>query len=455
MRTIKDRKDFNILVIDKDKDYCNSIKSFLSQKGYLVSCCDALQDANNKLADYNYDLVISDIYIWLDDYSIKDFLNNNLSIELVILAKKALYSEAGMAVSNGAKAYLDYYSDMKDLAVEVERIRISKNSCSRLKEGLMKNYLLETKSKVFKKMLRICEKVSKSNTNILLVGESGVGKEVIARYIHTCSNRCRRTFVPVNCSAFSETLLESELFGHEKGAYTGARDLRKGRFEIANHGTLFLDEVGDVSLSTQVKLLRAIESKSIERIGSNILRFIDFRLITASNKDLKDEVIKGNFREDFFYRISTIVVRVPPLRERREDLDSLINFILEKSSNENRIKITGMDKEVREFLYQYDYPGNIRELKNIIDRMVVLSEKGIITKDGLPVMFSVKKKDAQMNSTDYSEVIALKEFRKRTEAKYIKWILGVTGGNVAEAARRLNVSSRHLFNKINEYKIRD
>ena len=325
--------------------------------------------------------------------------------------------------------------------------------CSDRRKSLLSEYLFETKSDVYGKMLRMCEKVSKSNVNILLVGESGVGKELAAKYIHLNSNRFEYPFVTVNCGAFSETLLESELFGHEKGAYTGATEMRKGRFEIANRGTFFLDEVGDVRPNTQIKLLRAIENKYIERIGSNTQQMIDFRLITATNRDLKSEVISGEFREDFFYRISTIVIRVPPLRERKEDLKLLINFFLEKSMKENGITITGMDTDVRSFLFSYDYPGNIRELKNIIDRMVVLSENGKITKDGVPIMYAIRRTAGESDAFNSKGLVPLKKYMNLIEATYLKEALGLMGGNVAETARQLEVSTRQLFNKIKKYKL--
>ncbi len=319
---------------------------------------------------------------------------------------------------------------------------------------LMNNYLLESKNKKYNEMLKLCKKVAKSNVNILLIGESGAGKEIAAKYIHLYSLRSSMPFVTVNCSTFTDTLLESELFGHEQGAYTGATKARKGRFEIANKGTLFLDEIGDVSLTTQVKLLRAIETKTIQKLGSNIDTLVDFRLISATNKDLKSEVLNNNFREDFIYRISTIVIEVPPLRERKEDLEGLINFFIEKSQNENGIKISSIEPEVKEFLYSYDYPGNIRELKNIIDRMIVFSKDGVITKDGMPIMFSIRKNQKDNYDNSFNEVKTFREFKELSESKYLEWVLKQTNGNVAEAARQLDISTRQLFNKISQYNIK-
>lgn len=333
----------------------------------------------------------------------------------------------------------------------------------------MKEYYTETKSPVFQKTLEFCRKVADSNINILLIGESGSGKEMAAKYIHQLSERKSKNFVAVNCSAYTETLLESELFGYAQGAFTGANKSKEGKLEQAHDGTLFLDEIGDTNPITQVKLLRVIETKQIEPVGGLTPHSIDFRLISATNQDLHKSIESGDFREDFFYRISTVVIRVPSLRERREDLEALIPFFLERSQEDNRKVIRDIIPEVRQFLYEYDYPGNVRELKNIIDRMVVLSEDGVITKDCLPILYSMKskgKKDtAEVPVTDheqpdappdrrYSEILSFQDFKKQSEARYLEWVLQQVGGNVAEAARRLEMSRRQLFYKINEYQIK-
>lgn len=328
------------------------------------------------------------------------------------------------------------------------------------KKQMGKKFFLQSKSPAFLKALHFCEQVAASNTNILIIGESGTGKEVAANYIHACSSRAKEPFVAVNCSAYTETLLESELFGYEQGAFTGATKNRIGRFEIANHGTLFMDELGDINMITQVKLLRAIETKVIERIGSNVSRPIEFRLISATNKDLLGEVLAKRFREDFFYRISTIVIELPPLRERREDLEDLINFFLVQSQAENGRGVIRIEPEVYDFLLGYDYPGNIRELRNIIDRMVVLSEEGVITKSGLPILYNLHPgavpgvKEAAATSTPMGEIVPWRTFKQRSEGEYLRQVLDYTGGNVTEAARLLEMSARQVFNKMNEYGLR-
>lgn len=303
------------------------------------------------------------------------------------------------------------------------------------------------------KMLHYCEKAAKSNSNILLIGESGSGKEVAARYIHYHSQRAGNALISINCSSYTESLLESELFGYEEGAFTGALKSKKGIIETSDKGTLFLDEIGDLSLLTQIKLLRTIENKRIQRIGSNKKRAVDFRLITATNIDLSEAVTTQKFREDFFYRISTIVIRVPSLRERKEDLENLIEYMLIKSQEEHQIKIHTMCDEAREFLINYSYPGNIRELKNLIDRMVVLSEDGVITRDGLPIMHSIKATNNTSNHFHFNEIMPMKAYKTHAEIKYLKWVLDQFGGSVSDTAKALEVSNRYIQYKIKEHKL--
>lgn len=326
------------------------------------------------------------------------------------------------------------------------------------------DFLMNTNSEAFKKTLSIAKKAAKSNVNILILGESGVGKEILAKYIHDNSLRRNEAFVPINCQGFSESLLDSELFGHERGSFTGAISTRKGRFEMADKGTLFLDEVGDIPTKIQVKLLRVLETKLLDKIGKNNPERIDFRLICATNQDLKSEIICGDFREDFFYRISTIVIKIPALRERKEDLKLFIDYFIKEAECQNNIKVKGIVDKVKDFLYSYEYPGNIRELKNIVDRLVVLSEDGILVEEGLPLCVNYSKNyyatiDKEKNDDkSYCEVyrytqMSLKEAKKEFEKNYIIEILKVCGGNITLAAKKMEISRRHLTNKVLEYEI--
>ena len=320
------------------------------------------------------------------------------------------------------------------------------------KNTFIENYYFSTKSSTYARALSDCHRVASSNANVLLIGESGTGKDVIAQYIHYLSKRSEKDFIAINCNAYTENLLEPELFGVEPGIFSDTIRRRIGKFEQADKGTLFLDSIGDVSLTTQVKLLRAIETKELERVGGNNKKLLDFRLITATNLDLPTEIINGRFREDFFYRISTIVIRIPPLRARREDLEGLILFFLKKSQEENGIRIERIEDKVWEFLINYDYPGNIRELNNTIDRMVVLSRNHVITTEGIPILYNLKR-TKQVSSLPTHEMVTWKEFKRRSEKEYLEWALRQTNWNISAAAKELALSTRQIFNKINEYNI--
>lgn len=444
------------MIMNKDRNYINIVKTALLEITEHIFICNSFDKAEIELTGNIYDFFITDYNLLHKDFSIKSFIQAYPETDILIIASNPSYSDGSKAIHSGAKEYFDLQSNLKNVVYKIVNIYSEKKDNEKLRKELLNNYLLDSKSESYNKMLSFCEKVSKSKANILLTGESGTGKEVAANYIHLCSQRSTNNFVPVNCSSFTESLLESELFGYEQGAFTGAIKPKQGKFEFAHQGTLFLDEVGDINLTTQVKLLRVLDSKKVERIGSNIEKIIDFRLISATNKDLVSNVENNTYREDFFYRISTIVIRVPSLRDRPEDIDSLIQYFLIKSQHENNIKINHIDPEAKKFLYNYSYPGNIRELKSIIDRMVVLSVDGNITKDGIPILKISRKVENEKinNNLSFNKILTFKDFKKEWEAKYIKWILDKTNGNVAEASRQLDISARQLFNKINEYGIK-
>lgn len=327
---------------------------------------------------------------------------------------------------------------------EITNFRAHKIIADNLQYELFNNYHLKSKNEKFLKVLSHCEKVAKTNLSILLIGEPGTGKEVLAKYIHARSPRLYENFIPLHCSSYPKDTLEKELFGKEV----------EGKFELANNGTLFLNEVGDIPESTQVKLLKVLDTNTVSRLESDKEIIINCKLISSTSKDLYSEVVKGSYREDFFFRLNSIVINVPPLRERPEDLDDLIQYFLVKSQQEYNIIIDSIEPEAKEFLYSYDYPGNIRELKTIIDRMVVLSVNGKITKDGIPILFNIRKEITVPKMESYKSIIPFKDYKKETEANYLQWVLDQTGGNVAEAARKLQISARQLFNKINEYDLK-
>lgn len=441
---------FSIMIVISDEDYKNILEKNLKNSCHKIKTYKKFMTAIQELSNEQYDFLI--IYIKDMQVTIENFVKAYPNTKLLIVTENPSYSEGSKFIKMGATDYFSIQNEIPQIVERIKKIKYLEKQKNEQKNIFIDKFFLKSKSHIFKKMIDQCEKVAKSKANILLIGESGTGKEVAAQYIHYNSSRYDKKFVPINCSSFTETLLESELFGYEEGSFTGAVKSKQGRVEISNGGTLFLDEVGDINLQTQTKLLRVLETKKIMRLGSNLERLIDFRLICATNKDLIKSIMDNKYREDFFYRISTIVIEVPSLRKRYEDLKDLIEFFMEESQKENGIIINNIEKEAEEFLYTYDYPGNIRELKNIIDRMVVLSQDGSITKEGIPIMFNIRK-DSNLAVENKDPIIALRDYQKQSESKYIQRVLDSLGGNVSYAAKALQITPRHLFNKIKEYNL--
>jgi len=444
--------DFRILVVDDEEEFREVYGIILEDKGYQVSTAVSGEECLLLLKDQKCDLVLTDLKMHgMDGIELlRNIKNEYPECEVILVTGYGTVESAVMAMKLGAFGYFIKGQDPEVLIKEIEKLvkmkRLEKEN-KVIRDKLIKfEYLLETDNKKFKEVLNIAEKAAKSNSNILILGESGTGKEVIAKYIHQCSPRRGQNFIAVNCQAFSEGVLESELFGHERGAFTGAVEKRIGRFEEADGGTLFLDEIGELSLSTQTKLLRVIENKTIERIGSNKSIKVDMRLICATNKNIIEEVKKERFREDLYYRINTITIEIPPLRQRREDIPKLITFFINRFQQEMKKKIISMEDGLEKVLINYDYPGNIRELKNIIERLVVLSDDGILRKKDLPDL-NVQSG----NDEGCFHIKSLKEVRVEAEINHIKAVLDRCNGNISEAAELLDISRRQLFNKLVEY----
>lgn len=447
--------DFKILVVDDETEFTEFYKIIFEDKGFETSSASSGEECLEMLKQQNFDLVLTDLK--MDGMTGMDLLikirEHKYNCEVMLVTGYGTIESAVNAMKLGAFGYFIKGNDPEVLLKDIDKlvkIKTLEKDNTNIRNRLNNfNYLLESNSSKFNNILKVSEKAAMSNSNILILGESGTGKEVIAKYIHQCSERKEENFVAVNCQIFSDGVLESELFGHEKGAFTGAIERRIGRFEEANNGTLFLDEIGELSLNTQVKLLRSIENKSFERIGNNKNISTNIRLISATNRKLSDEIKTGRFREDLFYRINTITIEVPPLRERKADIPILINFFLKQMQQEMKKKIEKVEDGLIELLTVYDYPGNIRELKNIIERLVVLADDGTIRKMDLP---DLKLYDDNQQSLE--EIKSLKDVRHTAEEKYIRYILSKCHGNISEAARLMEISRRQLFNKLMEYDIK-
>lgn len=301
------------------------------------------------------------------------------------------------------------------------------------------------KSDVMVQLMKMIERVAPSNASVLVMGESGTGKELIAKAIHEKSNRKNKPFIAINCGALRETLLESELFGHEKGSFTGAYNKKIGLAEAANGGTLFLDEIGELPLAIQAKLLRFVQEGEIFRVGGKDPIKVDIRLVCATNRELDQEVVRGQFREDLFYRINTIVISAPPLRRRKEDIPLLVNYFLSSSMSTFSSRVKTIDEEAMKVLVQYEWPGNIRELQNNCERLQILSEGHMIMVNDLPEM--IRNPQVIDKTLDFDALVPLYELEKR----YILKALAHYGGNKTQAAHGLGITIKTLYNKLHEY----
>lgn len=450
---------FKILIIDDEEDYCDVLAMILQTEGYQVKKCTKPKEVIEMVKAEDFDLILSDLIMpELDGVELLKIVKKlKPCIYFIIMTAFGTIENAVKAMKFGAFTYVIKGSDPKELLKEIAHIKKLKfnqdRNCSYNDNLSGGKFMMSTKNQAFQDILNMSGKAAKSDINILILGESGVGKEVLSQYIHDVSKRSSHQLMTTNCLTFSDSLLESELFGHEKGSFTGAVATRIGRFEAVGDSTLFLDEIGDVPLPTQAKLLRAIETKTINRMGSNEDIKVDFRLISATNKDLEKEIQAGHFREDLFYRISSIIINIPPLRQRKEDLPDLIDYFVERVQRSLGMEKIEISNDATEILMNYQYPGNIRELKNIVERMIVLSEDGKVTAASISNL--VIKNEVEEREVLFEGNYSLKDLRREVESKYINNLLKKNNRNISKTAKDLDISTRQLFNKIVEYGIKD
>lgn len=447
-------KNFKILVVDDEEDARVSMQMLLQHSAeYTVKVASSAKEALSILETEYYPLVITDVM--MPGISGIDFLQKikstyHESIEVIMLTAYGKIETAVQTIKLGAFGYFIKGNNPEELLLEVKKAKTMQDLKAAKDQQNTKDterFLLTSKNKKMQAVWDMVTEVAQSNANVLITGETGVGKEIVARQIHQQSKRAEKLFIPINCQNYPDKLIESELFGHEKGAFTGAVSKRIGKIEAGNGGTIFLDEIGDMELQTQVMLLRALETKQIERIGSNRLIDVDFRLVSATNKNLQHAVRDGKFREDFLYRINTIEIRVPPLRERREDILDLVQFFIQKYERETRKQIRHIPEETRRFLLEYEYSGNIREMRNIIERMVLFSRDGILQQHKDAKFEQIVQKELESDPPSY------KEAKQMFEIRYITDVLAQCENNITKAASKMEISRRQLFNKITEYDI--
>ncbi len=461
--------NLSILVVDDELSMREFLNFMLTREGYKVSCAENGQAAVSMIEKKRYDLLLTDIR--LGDLSGLDVLRaakkQNPDTVVIMISAYASAETAVEAMNEGAYDYLPKPFDNNELKQTIAKaleLRTLEKEKKRLGDDVKKNLHFGRIIGNNPKMLHIYEmirQVAKSRINVLVTGESGTGKELIARAIHEQSDRSGREFVAVNCGGIPETLMESEFFGHKKGAFTGASTDKKGLFEIADKGTLFLDEIGEVSMPIQVKLLRAVQEKMIRPVGGNEDLPVDIRIVSATNKNLEEEVIAGNFREDLFYRLNVVEIKVPPLRERKEDLHALAQHFLTKYSRETGKEITKISSYAIDLLKKYDFPGNIRELENLIERSVALSNTNIILPDSLTLAVHKRKKIRENEEKksyhelpDISQGVLLDDILADIEKTYILKALELSEGKKQQTADLLGINLRSLRYRMDKLGIR-
>jgi len=460
-----------ILVVDDEENIREGLKTVLETEGYSV---DTVKDGNEAIDKINtnvFDLVILDLKMPnLDGY---EFLNivskTDPYLPIIILTGHGSLQEAVELTKRGAFDYFLKPPDIDRLLTSiVKALELRKQLLEKGKEKATQPFeALDNiigESEEIKSIKTIVRKVASTDATVLITGESGTGKELIANAIHSLSNRRKGPFIKVNCGSIPETLLEAELFGHEKGAFTGAINRRKGRFELAHKGTIFLDEIGEISPKLQVALLRVLQDKEFQRVGGEETIKVDVRIITATNKNLEEEVKKGNFREDLFYRINIISIHVPPLRQRKTDIPILANFFLKKYTETHNKNIEGISEELMNLLLEYSWPGNVRELQNFMESSVIMCSENILTVSSIPPNYQTKLLQPKVNlpqthnkELDNEKVIYIKlgATLKETEKKVIEKTLEAAEHNKSKAARILGITRKTLIMKMREYGIQD
>ncbi|NQT30622.1 MAG: sigma-54-dependent Fis family transcriptional regulator [Candidatus Saganbacteria bacterium] len=443
----KKNKKATILVVDDEKSMRESMRMLLAEN-YTVHLARSGKEAIEIVKNYRIDLVLLDIRLpEIDGVEIlKIIKGHDDSIEVIMVTAVVTVKKAVEAIRIGAYDYITKPFDIDSLQEQVEKVlekRMLKEENTSLRKLIEKDYQFEKivgKSREIRDVFKIIDDVAKSNATILISGESGTGKELVARAIHNRSPRKNKLFVAINCAAIPENLLESDLFGHERGSFTGATQRQIGKFEIANGGTLFLDEISSMPMAMQAKLLRTIQQREIERIGAGYTTPVDVRIISATNSNLRVAIKKYKFREDLYYRLNVIPIHLPPLRERSEDIPLLANHFINKYNREFSKKIKGIKKPALELLENYDWPGNIRELENLIERLMVLTKSEHIGTDRLPPEIK-----GELPCLPESRETRLFKAVQKFEADFIKKALEKTGGKKGQTAKMLGIHRNTLI----------
>ena len=449
-----------ILIVDDDPSHSLSVASVLKRQNYEVVTAPDGESGIREIDNGFFDLVLTDLVMpGIGGIGVlKHVISRSPKTKCIILTGHGSIKNTVEAIKIGAFDYIPKPVTAGELLINVEnalKFKKLEEENFRLKRELKQKYskknIIGTSSSI-QKIFELIDKVADTDSTILIYGPSGTGKELIARAIHYGSSRSDKPIVIINCGAIPEALLESELFGHEKGSFTGAHKTRIGRFEMANGGTIFLDEIGEMSPALQVKLLRVLQDQRFERVGATKTTHVDVRIIAATNKNLTEEINKGTFREDLYYRLNVIPIKLPSLKQRRSDIPLLISHFLKKFSNYHKCRIEGFSKEAVAVMLEYDWPGNVRELENVIKRTIILSETPIIGFEDLPEHIQQNSVSVRTcnNDTDtiLEEGLSLEDAVKCYERKIILNAMEKSDGIKTKAAKLLNIKRTTLVEKI-------
>ncbi len=449
-----------VLIVDDDKRIRESLSSLLQEEGYSTISCSNGEQSLRVVNDEKIDIVLLDVILpGIGGLEIlKKLKKIDTQIKVLMISGKADFETAVEATKLGAFNFFEKPLNPDKILLALKNLT-NQISMERKLSDFEDHTVIEDeivgKSPKIKNLIAKIIKTAPSDGRVLIYGENGTGKELVAKALHQRSNRRNGPFVSLNCAAFPKELIESELFGYQKGAFTGAVKNKPGKFEIADEGTLFLDEIGDMSLDIQAKLLRVLEENEAVRLGSNRTYTFDVRVISATNKNLEDLIRKGDFREDLYYRLNVIPITVPPLRERNDDISLLADYFLKQICASTGRRVLKWEKEALELLKLYHWPGNVRELKNFIERLVILSDGNIITeeqvKDNFPVKIDTASK--QRSPVDFKEK-SLKDLIKGYEKEVLLKGFKQTRGNVSKLSRLLKVDRANLHRKLKKYRIK-
>jgi len=451
-----------ILIVDDEKNYLTILSALLEDEGFEVLTALGGPEALDIHKSSDLDLILTDMKMPKMDgiELLENIKKNDPDLPVILMTAHGTVDKAVEAMQKGAYTYVLKPFDNERLIIYVKKAistyQVVKEN-RRLRDTVESQYRFGSiigKSKKMRDIFDTIQKVAPSGATVLIEGESGTGKELVARSVHFSSRRREKPFVAVNCSALSENLLESELFGHERGAFTGAVATKKGRFELADGGTLFLDEIGELSQNLQVKLLRVLQEKVFERVGGVRTISVDIRIVAATNKDLQQEMQEGRFREDLYYRLNVVHVVLPPLKDRQEDIRLLVNHFIKKYASERKsaAPVTGVDQEVDRLFYDYHWPGNIRELENVIERVMILCPDSIIRVSDLPKGF----KDNVYNTLHLEGIPAdakLYDTLAMIEKAMIERALKMSDNVQAHAAALLGIGKSGLNQKLKKYNL--